>query len=74
MPREAPQGAQAAGAGAESLPWEELEPVLRRAGALVSPVKQLLFRVSMLAALKNYVLMAILYPTLCLWLHAAVIC
>lgn len=54
MPRQAPQGAQAGqAAGAESLPWEELEPVLRRAGALVSPVKQLLFRVSMLAALQN---------------------
>jgi hypothetical protein len=33
-------------AGAESLQWEELEPVLRRAGQLVSPLKALVIKVS----------------------------
>lgn len=44
--RQGAAAGQDARAGAESLPWEELEPVLRRAGALMSPVKALLFRVS----------------------------
>jgi hypothetical protein len=32
-------------AGVESLQWEELEPVLRRAGQLVSPLKALVIKV-----------------------------
>jgi hypothetical protein len=41
-------GVSAAGdaAGGDSLPWEDLEPVLRRAGQLVSPVKAAIIQVS----------------------------